>query len=66
MAKEAAEREWRIFLTAQFRRTWSGLMRFRAKGGAARFRDLMADVPDALEEIHSPGPRGVPHHARWR
>jgi hypothetical protein len=42
-----------------FERTWRGLTRFRAKVGVARFRDLMIDVPDALEEIRSPDQRGV-------
>ncbi|HME73278.1 MAG TPA: hypothetical protein VKM54_25935, partial [Myxococcota bacterium] len=59
LAREAAEREWRLFLTAKFERTWRRLTRFRAKVGASRFRDLMANVPDALEEIRSPDQRGV-------
>jgi hypothetical protein len=59
LAKEAAEREWRLFLTTKFERTGRGLTRFHAKVGAARFRDLMADVPDALDEIRSPDQRGV-------
>ena len=40
LAKEAEEREWRVFLTAKFDRTWKAMIRFRAKVGAARFREL--------------------------
>ena len=46
-------RERRRFLTAKFDRAWSALTRLRVKVGAARFRDLMVDLPDALEEIPS-------------
>jgi len=48
-----------LFLTTKVERTWRGLTRFRAKVGGSRFPDLMADVPDALEEIRSPEHRGV-------
>jgi hypothetical protein len=45
--------------SSKFERTGRGLTRFHATVGAARFRDLMADVPDALDEIRSPDQRGV-------
>jgi len=35
-------------------RTWSALRQLRAKVGAARFRDLMVDLPDALDEVGNP------------
>jgi len=57
--REAADRERRLFLTAKIDRTWSALTRLHAKVGAARFRDLMVDLPDALDENHSPDLRGV-------
>lgn len=54
LAKEAAEREWRVFLTAKFDRTWKAMVRFRAKVGvgAMRFRELMA-LPHTIENIGS-------------
>jgi len=45
LAREAAEREWRLFLTAKFDRTWKAMIRFRAKVGAARFRELTGSQP---------------------
>jgi hypothetical protein len=55
LANEAAEREWRLGLTAKFDRIWNSMTKFRVKLGAARFRDLMADVPDALAEVGTVG-----------
>jgi len=43
-----------IYLTVKFDRTWSALTRLRAQVGAERFRDLMVDLPDALDETGSP------------
>jgi hypothetical protein len=43
----------------QLDRAWSALPRLRAKVGAIRFRDLIVDLPDALEEIRSPDQRAV-------
>jgi len=57
--KEAAEREWRVFLTAKFDRTWKAMIRFRAKVGAARFRELMAELPSTIENIGSSDQRTV-------
>src|SRR5208337_604105 len=57
--KEAAEREWRVFLTAKFDRTWKAMIRFRAKVGATRFRELMAELPSTIENIGSSDQRGV-------
>ena len=37
LAKEAAEREWRLFLTAKFDRTWKAMILFRSKGGQHAF-----------------------------
>ena len=54
LAREAADRERRVYITAKFDRTWSALTRLRTKVGAARFRDLMVDLPDALDEIGTP------------
>jgi len=59
LAREAADRERRVVLTAKFDRVWSALVRLRAKVGATRFQDLMVDLPDALDEIRSPDQRGV-------
>jgi hypothetical protein len=53
LAKEAAEREWRLFLTAKFDRTWKAMIRFRAKVGAARFRELMAELTTMVDNIDS-------------
>jgi len=53
LAKEAEEPEWRVFLTAKFDRTWKAMIRFRAKVGAARFRELMAELPSTIETIGS-------------
>jgi hypothetical protein len=44
---------WRLFLAAKLDRAWSALTQLRAKVGAARFRDLMVDLPDALDEVGS-------------
>jgi len=49
LAKEAAEREWRVFLTAKFDRTWKAMTRFRAKVGASRFRELMAELASTID-----------------
>ena len=49
LAKEAAEREWRLFLTAKFDRTWKPMTRFRSKVGATRFRELMTELPSTIE-----------------
>jgi hypothetical protein len=51
LEKKAAGRERGLFLTAKLDRTWSALTRLRAKVGAARFRDLVVDLPDALGVI---------------
>jgi len=59
LAKEAAEREWRVFLTAKFDRTWKAMIRFRAKVGAVRFRKLMTELPSTIESIGSSDQRGV-------
>jgi len=59
LAKDAEEREWRVFLTAKFDRTWKAMIRFRAKVGAARFRELMAELPGTIENIGSSDQRGV-------
>ena len=59
LAKEAAEREWRVFLTAKFDRTWRAMIRFRAKVGATRFRELIAELPSTIENIGSSDQRGV-------
>jgi hypothetical protein len=56
---KAAEREWRVFLTAKFDRTWKAMIRFRSKVGAPRFRELMAELPSTIENIGSSDPRGV-------
>jgi len=53
LAKEAAEREWRLFLTAKFDRTWKAMIRFRAKVGAMRFRELMAELTSTIDNIDS-------------
>lgn len=45
--------EWRRLLTAKFARTWKALTRFRAKVGANRFRELMAELPSTIENIGS-------------
>jgi len=50
-AKEAAEREWRVFLTAKFDRTWKVMIRFRAKVGATRFRELMTELTYSIDNI---------------
>jgi hypothetical protein len=59
LAKEAAEREWRVFLTAKFDRTWKAMIRFRTKVGAPRFRELMTELPSTIENIGSSDQRGV-------
>jgi hypothetical protein len=59
LAKEAAEREWRVFLTAKFDRTWKAMIRFRKKVRAPRFRELMAELPSTVENIGSSDQRGV-------
>jgi hypothetical protein len=48
-----------VFLTAKFDRTWKALTRFRAKVGANRFRELMAELPSTIENIGSSDQRGV-------
>ena len=53
LAKEAAEREWRLFLTAKFDRTWKAMIRFRAKVGAMRFRELMVELTSTIDNIDS-------------
>ena len=45
-------------LTAKFDRTWKAMIRFRAKVGAARFRELMAELPSTIENISSSDQRG--------
>jgi hypothetical protein len=59
LAKEAAEREWRVFLTAKFDRTWKPMIRFRAKVGAVHFRELMEELSSTIENIGSSDQRGV-------
>ena len=59
LANEAAKRQWRLGLTAKFDRMWNSMTKFRVKLGAARFRDLMADVPDALAEVGTVGHPGL-------
>ena len=59
LEREAADRERRLFLTAKLDRTWSALTQLRAKVGAYRFRDLMVDLPDALDELRRPDLGGV-------
>jgi hypothetical protein len=49
LAREAVEREWRVFLTAKFDRTWKAMIRFRAKVKAARFRELMAELTSTID-----------------
>jgi hypothetical protein len=48
-----------VFLTAKFDRTWKATMRFRAKVGAARFRELITELPFTIENIGSSDQRGV-------
>jgi hypothetical protein len=55
----------RVYLTAKFDRTWSALTQLRAKVGAARFRDLMVDLPDALDEVGSPALGAVGEFHDW-
>ena len=43
----------------RFDRTWSALTRLRAGVGAAGFRDLMVDLPDALDETGNPDLGGI-------
>jgi len=52
--RDAADRERRVYLTAKFDRTWSALTQLRAQVGSACFRNLMVDLPDALDEVGSP------------
>lgn len=59
LAKEAAEREWRIFLTAKFDRTWKAMTRFRSKVGATRFRELMVELSSTIGVIGSSDQRSV-------
>ena len=42
-----------MFLTAKFDRTWKATIRFRAKVGAARFRELMAELTSTIDNIDS-------------
>jgi hypothetical protein len=59
LAKEAAEREWRVFLTAKFDRTWKAMIRFRAKVRSNRFREPSLDKA-ILQDINAKkwsGPR---------
>jgi len=46
-------------LTAKFDRTWKAMIRFRAKVGAARFRELMAELPSTIENISSSDQRAT-------
>jgi hypothetical protein len=44
LEREAAEREWRVFLTAKFDRTWKALIRLRGQVGGARFREMTMEL----------------------
>jgi hypothetical protein len=59
LEREAAEREWRVFLTAKFDRSWKAMIRFRAKLGATRFRELMTELSSTIESIGSSDQRAV-------
>jgi hypothetical protein len=47
------------FRTAKFDRTWKALIRFRAKVGAARFRELMAEMESTISNIGSSDQQSV-------